>query len=122
MSSASEHPAETPAIPASPPPEVAAPLDMPHENATPPAVDDFEDYEELTPELVEDEAIRGDFVLRWSVVLMAFLFGATCIAESATLVHVASGRYLWSHGVWPPANDYLPTPPSTVVGQSRLGF
>jgi tetratricopeptide (TPR) repeat protein len=86
---------------------VAAPLEVPHSDTTPPAAGEFDDYEELTPELVEDEAIRGDFVLRWSVVLMAALFGATCIAESATLVHVASGRYLWSHGVWPPANDYL---------------
>jgi tetratricopeptide (TPR) repeat protein len=72
-----------------------------------PPPDEFDDYEELTPELVEDEAIRGDFVLRWSVVLMAVLFGAMRIAESATLVHVASGQYLWSHGVLPPANDYL---------------
>lgn len=92
--------------PAEPSPPVAADASPVMADPSPPP-DEFDDYEELTPELVEDEAIRGDFVLRWSVVLMAVLFGAMRIAESSTLVHVASGQYLWSHGVLPPANDYL---------------
>ena len=33
------------------------------------------EYEPLTPELVQDEAARGDFMLRWAVVLLAFLMG-----------------------------------------------
>ena len=32
--------------------------------------DEFLDYEPLTPELLEEEAIRGDFALRWAVVLL----------------------------------------------------
>lgn len=67
--------------------------------------DDFDEYEPLTPELVEEEAIRGDFVLKWAVVLLAFLLGSTRIAETGTLVNVKTGQYLASHGFLPPAND-----------------
>lgn len=63
------------------------------------------EWEPLTPELVEDEAIRGDFMLRWAAILLACLFAATIISETKTLVHVKSGQYLASHGFWPPAND-----------------
>lgn len=63
------------------------------------------EWEPLTPEHVEDEAIRGDFMLRWAAVLLACLFAATIIAETKTLVHVKTGQYLASHGFWPPAND-----------------
>lgn len=69
------------------------------------ANDEFDEYEPLSPELVEEEAIRGDFVLRWAVVLLALLLGATRIGETATLVHIKSGQYLASHGFVPPAND-----------------
>jgi len=55
--------------------------------------------------LVEEEAIRGDFVLRWAVVLLAFLLGSTRISDSAALVHVKTGQYLVSHGILPPATD-----------------
>ncbi|MSR57522.1 MAG: hypothetical protein EXS05_07605 [Planctomycetaceae bacterium] len=67
--------------------------------------DDIDEYEPLSPELVEEEAIRGDFVLRWAVVLLALLLGSTRIGETATLVHVKTGQYLASHGWLPPAND-----------------
>ncbi|MFK7777248.1 MAG: hypothetical protein QM501_03855, partial [Gimesia sp.] len=63
------------------------------------------EWEPLTPELVEDEAIRGDFMLRWAAILLACLFAATIISESKTLVHVKTGQYLASHGFWPPATD-----------------
>ena len=33
--------------------------------------DALPEVEPLTPELVEDEAIRGDFMIRWAVVLLA---------------------------------------------------
>lgn len=75
------------------------------ENPAPP--EQFDDYEELTPELVEDEAIRGDFVLRWAVVLIAILLGCTTFSETIPLGHIASGRYLASHGFIPPALDPL---------------
>jgi len=61
--------------------------------------DDLPKKEPLTPELVEDEAIRGDFMLRWAVVLLAFLMACTSIEETATLVHVKSGEYTWRNGL-----------------------
>jgi len=63
------------------------------------------EWEPLTPELVEDEAIRGDFMLRWAAILLACLFAATFISDTQTLVHVKTGQYLSSHGFWPPATD-----------------
>ena len=69
------------------------------------AEDELPEYEPLTPELVEEEAIRGDFVLRWSIILLAFLLGCTQIAETETLVHIKTGQYLASHGILPPRVD-----------------
>ena len=60
---------------------------------------------ELTPELVEEEAIRGDFVLRWAAVLLAVMFGCTLITHTQTLVEVKSGEYLLSHGILPDGSD-----------------
>lgn len=65
------------------------------------------EYEPLTPEMVEDEAVRGDFVMKWAVILLAVLFGCTLIVETSTLVHVKTGQYLSSHGILPPARDVL---------------
>lgn len=59
----------------------------------------------LTPELLEDEAIRGDFVIRWAVVGLALLLGISQIAESRTLLHLKSGQYLFSHGIIPTGTD-----------------
>jgi tetratricopeptide (TPR) repeat protein len=67
--------------------------------------EDLPEYEPLTPELVEDEAIRGDFVIRWALVLLAFLVSFTEISDSQTLVQIRSGQYIASHGFLPPAND-----------------
>ena len=70
------------------------------------AVDEgLPEWEPLTPELVEDEAVRGDFVIRWVVVGLALLFGFSQIADTRTLVHIKTGEYLAAHGVLPPAND-----------------
>lgn len=63
------------------------------------------EYEPLTPELIEEEAIRGDFVLKWAVVLLAFMLGSSRIGETATLVHVKTGQYLAAHGILPPTHD-----------------
>lgn len=65
------------------------------------------EWEPLTPELVEDEAIRGDFVIRWAVVGLALLFGFAPITDSRTLVHIRSGEYMAAHGLLPPAKDVL---------------
>lgn len=67
--------------------------------------DDLPEWEPLTPELVEDEAIRGDFMLRWAVILLALLLGCREISETASLVHIKAGQYLASNGFLPPAND-----------------
>lgn len=66
---------------------------------------DLPETEELTPELLEDEAQRNDNWIRGAVILLAFLLGCTEIGETQTLVHVKTGQYLLSHGVLPPRVD-----------------
>ena len=85
--------------------------------------DDFDDYEELTPEIAAEEAIRNDFVLRWAVVLLAFLLASTHIADSATLVHIKTGQYLTSHGILPPRTDIFSyTAPDRPWANLSWGF
>jgi tetratricopeptide (TPR) repeat protein len=67
--------------------------------------DDLPEWEPLSPEIVEDEAIRGDFMLRWAVILLAFLLGCRHIADTVTLVRIRTGEHLASNGVLPPATD-----------------
>lgn len=71
------------------------------------AEDDLPEWEPLTPELVEEEAIRGDFMLRWASILLAMLMGWTIIDRTEVLVHVRSGQYLATHGFLPPRTDVL---------------
>ena len=59
----------------------------------------------LTPEDVEDEAVRGDFVIRWAVILLGVLLGCTALVESEPLAGVASGRWYAGHGWWPRVED-----------------
>ncbi|HEX6985882.1 MAG TPA: hypothetical protein VF170_10910, partial [Planctomycetaceae bacterium] len=59
----------------------------------------------LTPEDVADEARRNDKVLVWAAGLMAVVFACTTLADSRTLVQVATGRHLAANGVLPPAAD-----------------
>jgi tetratricopeptide (TPR) repeat protein len=80
-------------------PDVATPGD------TPIGDDGLPEWEPLTPELVEDEAIRGDFVIRWVVVGLALLLGISQISETRTLVHVKNGQYLIGHGLLPGGKD-----------------
>ncbi len=109
-----------------PTPVVSAPSaslpEAPPATATPPA-DDFDDYEELTPEIAEEEAVRNDFVLRWAVVLLAFLLASTHIAETATLVHIKTGQYLAEHGFLPPRTDIFSyTAPERPWANLSWGF
>lgn len=76
--------------------------------------DDLPEYEPLTPELVEEEAIRGDFMLQWSAVLIGMLLAWTVIDRTEVLVHVKSGQYLLSNGVLPPRVDVFS---ATAEGQ-----
>ena len=64
--------------------------------------DDLPDWEPLTPELVEEEAERGDFMLRWAVVLLALMLGCYSIHQTSTLLQTRTGQYLADHGVFPP--------------------
>jgi tetratricopeptide (TPR) repeat protein len=66
---------------------------------------DLPEWEPLTPEDIEDEAIRGDFMLRWAVVLLAFLLGCREIGDTLTLVRVKTGEAIAANGFWPPATD-----------------
>jgi tetratricopeptide (TPR) repeat protein len=61
----------------------------------------------LTPELVEEEAIRGDIVIRGAVVLLALLFGWTHFTNTALLVQIRSGEQMASGGILPPDVDPL---------------
>src|SRR5690606_19554623 len=60
-----------------------------------------------TAEDLADEARRNDKVLVAAAVLMAVVFACTTVADSRTLVHIATGRALASQGILPPANDVL---------------
>ncbi|MEZ6130007.1 MAG: hypothetical protein R3C59_15090 [Planctomycetaceae bacterium] len=80
-----------------PPSDVAA-----SSEATP---DELPEDDELTPELMEEEAIRGDFMLRWAAIFLAVLFGFSQIADSRVLVHIRSGEHLQQHGFVPNGPD-----------------
>jgi tetratricopeptide (TPR) repeat protein len=69
------------------------------------ADDDLPDWEPLTPELLEDEAIRGDFVLRWVVIGLALLLGVSQIDQTTVLTHIRAGQHLASHGILPSGAD-----------------
>ncbi|SFJ68225.1 tetratricopeptide repeat protein [Planctomicrobium piriforme] len=99
---------ESPSEPVDESPAAAdAPLDTaqtePDASAEP--HDDFPEYEELTPELLEDECLRGDVMLRWALILLSVLLGWTFITETKVLVGIRTGEYLLSHGVLPPRFD-----------------
>lgn len=98
-----------------PAPDSDLPANAPSPNEPVPPTEGLPDWEPLTPELVEDEAIRGDFMLRWAAVLLALLIGCRQIVETTTLVHVKTGRYLATHGLWPPSNDVF----SSTAGEHR---
>ncbi|MEX0716137.1 MAG: hypothetical protein WD066_06105 [Planctomycetaceae bacterium] len=70
-----------------------------------PEADGLPEQRELTPEDIEDEAIRGDFVLRWMVVLLAMILACTPIDDSATLLHVKTGEHIAANGWLPPRTD-----------------
>jgi len=90
----------------------AGATEQPQEGSTP--TDGLPEVEPLTPEIVEDEALRGDFMLRAFILVLAALVAWTEIAETSTLVHVKTGQYLASHGGLPPRVDVFS---STAVGR-----
>ncbi len=77
------------------------------ESAQQASADELPEDFELTPEIIEDEALRNDFMLRLAVLLIAVLLACTQIGETTTLVHVKTGEYLAAHGVLLPRTDVL---------------
>ena len=67
--------------------------------------DELPEEEPLTPEMVEEEAVRGDFMLRWAAICLAVLMGFTQINDTKPLVLIRSGDYMRAHGLLPPRVD-----------------
>lgn len=67
--------------------------------------DELPEEEPLTPEMVEEEAVRGDFMLRWAAIFLAVLLGFTQINDTKPLVLIRSGDYMRAHGLLPPRTD-----------------
>ena len=83
------------------------------------AEDELPEWEPLTPELAEEEAIRNDLAIRWGVVFIALLLGFMQIAETRSLVHIKSGEYQLANGLLPPSRDVfsytIPSQPWTQL-------
>lgn len=67
--------------------------------------DPLPEWEELTPELFEDECVRGDFMLRWASILLAVLLGSLYLTDTSVLVELRTGQYLSENGFLPPRTD-----------------
>lgn len=72
------------------------PADAPGTPAATP--DDLPQQLELTPEIIEDEALRNDLMLRFAVILLAVLAAFTKINDSTTLVHIRGGEHIATQG------------------------
>lgn len=117
-----ESPHEVPADPANSTPDfpaeetsqpiVAVPTVPPNteQEVAPTDSEALPEWEELTPELLEDECLRGDFMLRWATILLAVLLGWSYLTETSVLVEIKSGEYMLDHGVLPPRVDPFAAP------------
>ena len=70
-------------------------------------MDELPDDEPLTPELVEEEAIRGDFMLRWATVLLAILMAFGQLNDTKPLVLIRSGELMRANGFLPSSVDQM---------------
>lgn len=77
--------------------------------------DELPDDEPLTPELVEEEAIRGDFMLRWAAIFLAVLMAFGQINDTKPLVLIRSGDAMRANGFLPSTVDRFSM---TMDGQS----
>ncbi|MFO0999934.1 MAG: tetratricopeptide repeat protein [Planctomycetaceae bacterium] len=77
--------------------------------------DELPDEEPLTPELVEEEAIRGDFMLRWAAIFLAVLMAFSQINDTKPLVLIRSGDAMRANGFLPSRVDQFSM---TMDGQS----
>ena len=69
--------------------------------------DELPEDEPLTPELVEEEAIRGDFMLRWAAVFLAVLMAFGQLNDTKPLVLIRSGDQMRASGFLPSRVDQL---------------
>lgn len=60
---------------------------------------------ELDAEYVREETERNDAVIRWAVVLVAFVAAWTPVFQTEVLVRVRTGEYLAANGFLPPRSD-----------------
>ncbi len=88
--------------------ESAKPVSRSMPSATRTSKDSGPDEQELREDL-EYENQRNDFMLRWTVVLLALLAASTTIRSTTTLVHVRSGEHLLENGLLPPRTDPFST-------------
>lgn len=100
-----EHAAEQDVSVAATAPEVDTSTDTKPTNSTATSDEPLPEWEELTPELFEDECLRGDFMLRWAAILLAVLFGCVYITHSSVLLETKTGEFIRSHGLMPPRSD-----------------
>ena len=77
--------------------------------------DELPEDEPLTPELVEEEAIRGDFMLRWAAIFLAVLMAFGQINDTKPLVLIRSGDAMRANGFVPSRVDQFSM---TMEGQS----
>ncbi len=77
--------------------------------------DELPDDEPLTPELVEEEAIRGDFMLRWAAIFLAVLMAFGQINDTKPLVLIRSGDAMRANSFLPSRVDQFSM---TMDGQS----
>lgn len=77
--------------------------------------DELPEDEPLTPELVEEEAIRGDFMLRWAAIFLAVLMAFGQINDTKPLVLIRSGEAMRANGFLPSRVDQFSM---TMEGQS----
>lgn len=73
--------------------------------AAAPAEEQLPEWEELTPEFLKDECVRGDFMIRWTVILLAVLLGWMNITETGVLVSIRTGEAIAANGGVPLRSD-----------------
>ncbi len=97
-------PSENPSVPETRPAKsvFSDSFDNPHYGQ---ASDELPEDEPLTPELVEEEAIRGDFMLRWAAIFLAILMAFGKLSDTKPLVLIKSGDAMRANGFMPIRED-----------------
>ncbi|WP_437185013.1 hypothetical protein SH668x_002103 [Planctomicrobium sp. SH668] len=89
-------------------PEPSEPLNNPISQTPdlpPPPEEEMPEFEELTPEYMEDECLRGDVMLRWALLLLAILLSWTTISDSSLFVRIRTGDAMIANRFLPQSVD-----------------